>query len=287
MPTIYIGFNVASLVYLAPWLAPLGRVTPSPAALCARAKRLGSRFVQLLPLRGATGEEEGKLCEGAWNPGTVWDWLTGNPNGRLGRRHPKDIVLFPSPERCDEVVTSWGLGGSYVIDHQFTDTRLIELHPGLDRTPAEIVEACQQYNAKMVVDGLHLQRGYRPDEIEMKPIRAGQPSPLGTNLDDWVATLDVLRSVLAPVFHFHPTDITKLLDYEEPISYHLLHKWLELTKCHKERWIVIEYAPTRSALLSRWASDRLAAKILADVRFCVDTGCLPGSMSTLWQPGDV
>lgn len=283
--------NIASLVHLAPWLAPLGRVTPSPTALIKRARAIGFDSVQLVPLRGATGQEEGKFCENAWNPGSIMDFLAGRP-GELGHRHLQDIVLFPGWLRCFGTRMHWELIGKIpLIRHGFSENapvpQLVELHPGLDLGAEAIAEECRCRLCQIVVDTHHLQRGYRSDEIETKPERAGQPSPLGCCWYDWVQTLETLQPVLAPILHFHPTNASELLGYEEPISYRLLHKWLELTKCHEERWIVLEYAPTRSALLSRWASDNLATRILADVRFCIKTGKLPGSMSTLWQPGDI
>lgn len=263
---LHFGVNVASLVHLAPWLAPLGRVTPSPTALCARAKRLGFDFVQLLPLRGATGREEGQFCEEAWNPGSVWDLLTSNPNGKLGQRHLQDIVLFPDSLACANAVTAWTTrhltgGGDEVlwIEHEFNLVRqLVELHPGLDLSPAQIVRECKDHQSKVVIDTHHLQRGYRPDEVERAPIRAGKPSLLGVGMDDWMQTLETLQPVLAPVLHFHVAGLSCCWAESR-----LTGKWLDLTSHFEERWVVLEYQPTKAALLSRRRNDALARDMLA------------------------
>lgn len=163
----------------------------------------------MLPVRGSTGAETGRIIsfEKAWNASTIPQFLLRR-NGTAGTPSKfHDVLVFPSPVDCNRIEGQLSQRKITEVCHRFPlqqagRVRLVEVNPGLDKTAEEIAEACQKYRYRVVIDTYHLMRGYRPDEIALRPERAGKPSPLGTKPYEWKKAIEILAPYTAG-FHLN------------------------------------------------------------------------------------
>lgn len=249
-----------SLAHLEPWF---NRLFPTPTQLIEAAKWVGFDFCMVLPMRGATGQEGPadyiRYYEGAWNAGTMWDLIFGRP-GTYGTPPTfKDVLLFPGQEACESITTCWDRSGIQRIGHGFS-TRFIEISPRLDMTPWMIINNCERTGCKLVVDTNHLQREYRLDEIMLDPDRKDMPSPLGSNLHDWLTAIEHWQPHLADVMHLN-VNPQKFLDDQEQNAIAITRCWLEHMR-HEDRYVVLEYRPP----LGEDDNDDLAKAMLGKAR---------------------
>ena len=238
MNTLKVGVNIVSCLRLG--LSGIFRGTLfDPQAAIKLALEAGMDFLQILPLRGMTQSLPSGIpctfCEGAWNAGTFLTWLTRTKGIAGSPMNLHDCVLFPSPDKCEALTDFWTKAGSKLIQHELGGD-LIELYPGLNKTPEELLKLLLGSNQRLVVDAFQLLRNYRPDEIVADPRRIAGTSPLGVDALERFEIMQILAPVFAPVFH---------LNLREPQSpsippYYVLREWLRLTNQYDERWIVIE-----------------------------------------------
>ncbi len=171
-----IGLNIGSLL---PWVA-IPILGPIIAALIT--KFAGFGFWQILPLRGITvfllrlPKLVGvwvRFAQPAWNATTLWAHL----RGRLGSEGMptmwQDLLFFPGPEICKRRFEDFILKlGARDVDHytgqSFTANGLVEIHPGLQKTPVQLVHLAKTQGVRFVKDTRHLRRAGRESEGKSK-----------------------------------------------------------------------------------------------------------------------
>lgn len=256
--SIQIGINIISLAFLSPGI---NHLFATPGQLIKLAWEIGFDFIMALPLRGATGWEEPddfiKFYEQAWNPGTIWGFLT-RQCGKEGPPRPHDILLFPSPAKCAEITLTWGMRAIREIGHDFS-TRLVEIAPRLDMGPRTILYKCRETGCQLVIDTSHLQRGYREDEILLDPDREGRRSPLGQTLDQWLAAIELWQPHLANVMHLDVNPFL-FLDDRLGLTIKIFRCWLECTRHFEDRYIVLEYQPELLPARNRALAEAMLKK---------------------------
>lgn len=247
---LYFLINAVSLMRIGlQWERPPGCFFARPERLGDLAMDLGYVGVQALPIRGLQGDEDGiRLYEDAWNATTsLWQALRHRPGAAGLPSCLNDWVVSPTPKECQVICEVMeGRRIPRVIHHFDREPRhIVEVHPGLNMTPEQIATQCAETGQCLCLDTLHLSRGW----LTADPSRADRLSPL------WAP--DNLK-VLAPftqVIHFHPDDTGNLYPHVG-IAKQIL--------CHAPdvRYMVAEYPPPRSALLSPTKSLGLATEML-------------------------
>lgn len=273
MGAIKFGVNIVSC--LRPGLSGLLRGTFfDPQVAIRLAIEAGMDFLMILPIRGMTKKLPTELhcyyCGEAWNAGSFWTWLF---HGRGTDGSPMmlhDFALFPQQKNCYNMVCNWRDSGSTLIRHKLEPTGLdepglVELHPGLDKTPEELLDFFKENNQQLVVDSLHLIRDYRAEEIVANPKRQAGTSPLGANPKERLESMVTLQPFLAPVFHLN----LRAIWYPNMDAYDIFEKWCGLTNHFEERYVIIECEPeyklTRKQMIDNlkfakkmvlWRADR-------------------------------
>lgn len=189
-----IGVSLAS--YL-PWTAV------SAQRVAYWAKAAGYEFLQVVPFRSVSVLVNGVLpviyLEEAWNPA-------------YGARGPDpltpilwhDRLFFPSREACIAAVHQFRQFGARLISHDVGDLAagdpdmLVEVHPGLWRTPREI--AAELCGDRLVLDLYHMRRTPRVDELAHRPCSVSVTESL---LGRWEESLLILLP-RAAVVHVSP-----------------------------------------------------------------------------------
>lgn len=245
-----------------------------PEVLIEEALAAGYDGVQMLPIRGSTGNEDGVLLfEDAWNAvPSLWHALRHYPGAAGLPSCINDWVVSPTPMECEQVVSAMQHRDLPQVVHQFDGRigHLVEVHPGLDMTPEQIIEKCGQTGQRLVLDLEHLYRNYREYEVEVKPSRAGKLSPLGTGTRA-AALLSPLVDVIhvKPLYHsideflgreFFPLDSEKL-----PVDYVLHNSSADFVT------VVTEYAPTKGMLLSPRKSRDVAARMFETMHRLIES----------------
>lgn len=263
--------NIVSLTHLGfQWQGFPGCCFALPQQLIEDALKIGYAGVQALPIRGLTGEEDRILLyEDAWN--AVPSLLHGLRHKTGASGMPScinDWVVSPHPEHCREVSERLEKRVIIKVSHQFDFCKrhLVEVHPGLDMTPEQIVARCEKTGQRLVLDNEHLFRPYTASEIAAKPERAGKASPLvigtslevsdGINIDQYNGIVETLWPYVEAI-HFHPED--------ERFPYHILSI---LRRKPKSKLIVVaEYPPI---LTSAKKSRDYAKAVLEKMRVMVE-----------------
>jgi hypothetical protein len=124
---------------------------------------VGYDGVQMLPIRGATGLESGVLFfEDAWN--AVWTLSQALRHGKGAAGSPsrfRDWVVSPDPYSCERVVRTLWERRIPQVCHSLKELwpeRLLEVHPDLGLTAAEIAEQCKRDGFRLALDTLHFRR---------------------------------------------------------------------------------------------------------------------------------
>ena len=196
-----VGVNIGS------WL-PWPIVPKIGLRLAAQMTRqVGGSFWQLLPLRGVTAKTIKKVdipslyLQRAWNPISFWDQL----RGRMGADKMKatwiDVVFFPPPKKSEQRFNELlkVTGATHVYHHLQTGVGnfLVEIHPGLKKTPEELVVWAQQQRRGepvFALDTRHLRR--RCEE--------------GASWNNWERALDLLLPFTV-LIHVQPFDREELM----------------------------------------------------------------------------
>lgn len=223
-------------------------------ALIDMALEVGYDGVQMLPIRGATGNESDILLyEGAWNavpnlPHALW--------GKMGASDMpsnwKDWLVSPAPEVCDEVCDRWRKGDIQHITHDFSDPdHLVELNQNIpDVTPAMVDKICEEQGYRLVIDTHHLRYRHRNED----------PNPLLVN-DGWYPTVCRLAPYICAI-HFNTTGEETDED-RSTINLILYHTSRHAEEAGVSELIVVaEYEPTPRTMLSHSACKAQAAAML-------------------------
>lgn len=167
-----IGLNIGSLL---PWVA-IPILGPIIAALITRFAGFG--FWQILPLRGITVvllrllKPAGiwvRFAQPAWNATTLWTHIRKKPGAEGMLTMWQDVLFFPSPSTCKRRFKSFILEiGARDVDHytghSFTANGLVEIHPGLQKTPTQLAQLAKAQGVRFVTDTRHLRREGRERE---------------------------------------------------------------------------------------------------------------------------
>lgn len=268
-----VGVNIASLMHLGfqPIRFP-GCSFAKPQKLIDEAIEDGWDGVQMLPIRGATGQETKVLCyEDPWNAVNSLPQALLHGIGSAGLPSCiNDWVVSPTPDECSIITEQFSNRRFRHIDHKFgghPEFDIVEIHPGLDMTIPEIVQSCQGLTQKVCFDTFHIRREYRPDEITQKPERAGKLSPIGTWTEAIVALARYVR-----VIHLHPDEDLEEFTSDNPnrsISYIiakvLISSIMELKRVGGQADIltlIAEYNPGKKAILHSSTSREVSRRML-------------------------
>lgn len=258
--------SVVSLMHIGRQRAGFpGNLFAPPEELINQALDIGYAGVQALPIRGLTGRENDILLfEDPWNAvPSLWHALRHYPGASGLPSCLNDWVVSPTPLECEQAVAEMAQREITQVVHHFDGNadHLVEVNPGLDMTPGQILEKCEQTGHRLVLDTEHICRGYRNYEIAVKSERKGKPSPLGEShraaaiLSPWVSAI-----------HLKPigTSIEKFvrLDFGLAQEEKILCDYVLTNSTSATITIVAEYPPTKSMLLSPTKSRDIAARML-------------------------
>ena len=236
-----------------------------PEELIETALGLGYDGVQALPIRGLIGRENGiRLFEDAWNAVPSLQYALRHYPGASGVPSClNDWVVSPTPLECEQAVTEMAHRRIKQVVHRFDGdvNHLVEVHPGLDMTPEQIVEKCKQTGQWLVLDTEHISRGYRDYEIAVKPGRASKLPPLGESrraaavLSPWVSVIH-LKPIGKSIDEFVRLNFRVAQEEKILCNYVFSNSMSGLVT------MVAEYPPTKSMLLSPSKSRDIAARML-------------------------
>lgn len=272
---IKFGISVVSLMHVGlQWTKFPGCCFSSPENLIDEALIMGYNGVQMFPVHGVTGKEAAVLMfEDAWNAvPSLWHALRHRTGAGGAPSCINDWVVSPPPSGCRKIVSSFRERGITQVVHNFdgVPNHLVEVNPSLDMTPEQIVNECMKTGQRLVLDTEHLYRGYRDDEVSVKPERAHQPSLLGEPryaaaiLSPWVSAIH-LKPIGTSVVDFVGLDLT--LDQEEKIICDLVLNCPTVDKIT----MIAEYPPTKAMLLSPPKSRDVAKRMLEAMHQIVDS----------------
>lgn len=210
-----------------------------PNDLINDAIEIGYNGVQAIPIRGLTGYETGiELYENAWNPVNNILQALLHHEGREGLPSCiNDWVVSPSPDNCRLIEYRLSSRRIPSIGHMLRQKLdplwkpgLLEVHPGLDITPAKLANFCQtSLKTRLVIDTWHLRE---------------RPSLLGKNETEWSQTINTLAPYV-DVIHVNPGDDAEemrqfLSDPSASITGRLLYHLLpQLRNAGKDQLIVV------------------------------------------------
>jgi len=216
------------------------------------AREAGFLGAQMLPIRGATGEEpEAYLFEGPWNAVRGW-WQP--LLRRLGESGEKctwyDWLLFPNPKTCAKIVRTMERRGIPRIWHDPKSApagSLIEVCPELDMTADAIASMCEETGNRLVLDTRHL----------IRPRRGGGPNLLLKDnnwhyaVEQWAPHTEVLHfNVIGEGNRDTTNEIARFV-----------RNCAELAG-HEKLTVVAEFMPTRQTMQSRSACEAEATVML-------------------------
>lgn len=167
-----IGLNIGSLL---PWVV-IPIFGPVVAVIITRFAGFG--FWQILPLRGITVvllkllKPVGvwvRFAQPAWNATTLWAHLRGKLGAEGMPTMWQDVFFFPGPKICkrrfeDFIFELGARDVDHYTGHSFTANGLVEIHPGLQKTPAQLSELASTQGVRFVIDTRHLRRQGRESE---------------------------------------------------------------------------------------------------------------------------
>ena len=250
--------NIVSLMHTGlQWAGFPGCFFTQPQHLIDAALAIGYDGVQMLPIRGATGMEEGVLLwERAWNPVDNLVQALTHQLGAAGMASCiNDWVVSPSSRCCQKVEDLLsGRNDLTQVAHDFGSrvNSLVELHPELVLGPSEIVEKIQSRHRKgLVVDTYHLRRENRYGEVNSLLVDG-----------HWEPVIDALAPYIR-VVHIHPNNLTSFLaepleSVEAEIIRHLKQAGANLSNTI---WVA-EYEPPKIALVDKTTSLSIAREFL-------------------------
>ena len=191
-------------------ISAMGLVRQIPQSLIDKARGWGFDGVQMLPIRRATGlETDVLLFENAWNAvPSFWhafrhlDGASGDPSTLL------DWYFFPPHEECELITEQLSNQGIPEIGHDFDETPLVELKPGIGSAD-QIVAGCQRTGNRLVFDPRHFCRSARRGKEE--EANRGPSSPFGSHLGWQLKSLQSLAPHIK-VIHYQPIDGENLSD---------------------------------------------------------------------------
>lgn len=227
------------------------------------ALEIGYDGVQMLPIRGATGNETDVLLyEDAWNavPGLWhalkhWDGASNMPSNW------RDWLVSPTPEICNTICDTLRIRGIQRIDHGFgIKTSWVELNPDIvavSLTGTDLL--CHDHGYRLVIDTHHLRRPRRDDE-------AGQnTSPLLDDRGNWRLAIELLAPYVRAI-HVNTTGEETDSDRDATNAI-LCHTLLCTRRADVDELIVVaEYPPTPETLLSPRTCKETAVAMLKRIR---------------------
>lgn len=259
---VRIGINIVSLMHLGgQWAKFPGCFFARPTKLIEMALDLGYDGVQALPIRGLTGEEEGIiLSENVWNSvPSFWHAFRHKPGESGAPSNITDWVVSPPPQIYHQVSERLERRGIPKIVHRFDDNpaHLVEVHPGLDMTPDQIVEQCKGTGQGLVLDTWHLRR--KPERHELAHRPKGWDEEMESLLGDWKEAISLLLPQTR-VVHVSPRrddngeELRRFLDNKSTVIGIMLH---HIRNRGFDGDYVVEAHPGFLASLNPWKLRRI------------------------------
>lgn len=247
-----------------------GCIFASPQGLIDEALEIGYDGVQIIPMRGATGNEEGVLLyEDAWNAtDNFWSALWHHTGSEGMPATLNDWVVSPNSDECAAISSSLASREIPKVVHHFgKEGDILEIHAGLDMTVAEIKQRCLETGMTVCIDTLHLnqyiesriQRGEYQQKVIVR-------SRWNEAIEDIIRTLhDLIR-----VIHVHYEANPKTETHKGTMFTYLIIKIiLEQFSPEEEIALVAEYNPGKANLLQPKKVKAMAVQALQDMRKAV------------------
>jgi hypothetical protein len=179
-----------------------------PAFISRLAREAGFDFLQAMPLRGVNSKFYPVLpvsyIEDVWNSGSFNDVIKGLWRKDLNAPKILDWLLFSGKTKSQKIFQQLRqIAGVKTVVHQVNDLKencLLEVHPGLWLTPAEIIAKVGGKRI-LTLDLYHLRRKPRSGELIKRPLGIySEESVLGP----WQESLRLLLPYTA-LIHLSPS----------------------------------------------------------------------------------
>ena len=247
------------------WVRFPGCFFTRPQQLIYDALLMGYDGIQMIPVRGASGNEDGVLLwEKAWNPVNSLLKTLAHKRGASGM--PSEIadwVVSPSIHECTTISDQLQTRNLQQICHHpllVPAGCLVEVNPDNRTTAARYITHMQSGHLRgFVIDTHHLRRESRHH----------WSNPLMSGNDDWHLSVETLAPHTKAI-HLHPRDVEAFL--EDPtgsVEAEIVRHILQFGSTDK-MIMVAEYEPPKKALGKAHASQLLAKTMLSAMELIVD-----------------
>ena len=271
--TVKYAVNIVPLLTLGWWprnpfrkgVGVAGMMFREAQSLIDMAFEIGYNGVQMLPIRGATGNESGVLLyKDAWNAvPNLWHALMQWDGASNMPSNWKDWLVSPPTTICDDICNALRHREIQRVDHRFGQVNSwVEVNPDIAGvSPTGIDHFCRCYDYKLVIDTHHLRRDSR----------AGKLSPFLDGSGDWRPAVDLLAPHVRAI-HVNASDATSD-DFDETRA---VARYVRLAaeKAGVHKLIVVaEYKPLPTTLLFPSKCRSCATEMFRFTRDCVEVDC--------------